>query len=426
MKRFRIGHYLKTSLWFVPLLCLLGGIVLSLVTTAVDDGTMVPQSVAGDPTAATQILYLIAFAMLTLTGLVLSLLVVVVQLAMGVFSPRIVRQILQDRPSQLAIGLFAGTFAHALLAIREVRTTPDGGSVPGLAVVVAIVLVIGCIGTLVWYLNHIGQSLRVAALVGWVAEDTMKTLDHVYPDHGPEQDVAPDLVTNPRGGVVFKVEHDRLIALAEQADCCLVLLWAVGDFVPTGSALLRVVGDASRLSRKAAVSCVALGPERTLNQDVAYGIRMLVDIAERSLSAGPYDDPTTAVQAIDRLHDILRQIVRRPLHSGSYLDSAGVHRLSVPTMRWDGYVRVAFDEIRQAGADSPQVSRRLVSALEDLLSVAPPDRRPALEHQLVLLGQQAGVGAPSHTDRRAAMTPDPSGLGSAADLVTGHERSQAS
>jgi len=162
----------------------LAGIALSLISTSLDDGGLVPQSISGDPTAALQILYLISFSMLTLTGLVLSLVVVVVQLAMGVFSPRIVRQILQDRPSQAAIGLFAGTFTHSILAIREVRTSPDGGSVPGLAVVVAIVLVLACIGTLVWYLNHIGQSLRVAALVGWVADDTMRALDHVYPDPG--------------------------------------------------------------------------------------------------------------------------------------------------------------------------------------------------------------------------------------------------
>jgi uncharacterized membrane protein len=187
VKRFRIGHYLKTSLWLLPVLFVLAGVALSLITTSIDDGSLIPQSITGDPTAALQILYLISFSMLTLTGLVLSLVVVVVQLAMGIFSPRIVRQILQDRPSQAAIGLFAGTFTHSILAIREVRTTPDGGSVPGLAVVVAIALVLACIGALVWYLNHIGQSLRVAALVGWVADDTMKSLDHVYPDHGPEQ-----------------------------------------------------------------------------------------------------------------------------------------------------------------------------------------------------------------------------------------------
>lgn len=418
MKRFRLGHYVKTSLWVVPLLFVLAGVALSLITTSIDDGSLIPQSVSGDPTAALQILYLISFAMLTLTGLVLSLLVVAVQLAMGTFSPRIVRQILQDRPSQAAIGLFAGTFTHAMLSMRAVRTTLDGGTVPGLAVIVAIGLVLGCIGTLVWYLNHITQSLRTAALVGWVANDTITTLDRVYPDHGAEQDLGPDLITAPRGGVIFEISHDRLVALAERGDCRLELLWAVGDFVPTGATLVRIVGEPTALSRTDVVRSIVVGPERTLNQDVAYGIRLLVDIAERSLSSGPFDDPTTAVQAIDRLHEILRQIARRPLHSGEYHDAAGTLRLLAPTMGWDGFVRVAFDEIRQAGAGSPQVSRRLKAALDDLLTVAPPDRRPVLEHQLALLGELAAVAAPTDADREAALVPDPSGIGSAAELVT--------
>lgn len=418
IKRFRIGHYLKTSLWFIPLLFILGGVAVSLITTAVDDGTLLPQSVTGDPAAALQILYLISFAMLTLTGLVLSLVVVVVQLAMGVFSPRIVRQILQDRPSQAAIGLFAGTFTHSMLSMRAVRTTEGGGTVPGLAVLVAMLLVLSCIGTLVWYLNHIGQALRVAALVGWVANDTMKTLDHVYPDPGPEPELGPDLVITPKGGVIFAVDHFRLVGAAERAGCQLELLWAVGDFVPTGSALVRIVGDPGRLSQADVVKAIAIGPERTMNQDVAYGIRMLVDIAERSLSSGPFEDPTTAVQAIDRIHDILRQISRRPLHSGHYDDDGGTLRLTVPTMLWDGYVRLAFDEIRQAGAGSPQVSRRLMLALDDLMSITPPERQPPLEQQRALLMESAGSAAPTKADRKAALVPDSSGIGSATDLVT--------
>lgn len=417
MTRFRIAHYLMTSLWLVPLLCVVAGIALSLVTTSVDDGSLVPQRISGDPNAALQILYLISFAMLTLTAILLSLVVVAVQLAMGTFSPRIVRQVLHDRPSQLAIGLFAGTFTHSLLAMRHVRTEPDGGSVPGLAVVVAIVLVVCCIGTLVWYLNHIAQSLRTAALVAWVAEDTISTLQKVYPDGGESPDVAPDIITAEHAGVVFTIGHDRLVAMAEQADCRLEVLWAVGDFVPTGAALVRIVGDPDGLPRRAVARCVVLGPERTLNQDVAYGIRLLVDIAGRSLSGGPFADPTTVVQAIDRLHDIMRRLVQRTLHDGRYPDHTGTLRLTVPTLQWEGYVRLAFDEIRQSGAGSPQVSRRLTSALEDLLRVAPEERRPALEQQLRLLRQLAQARSVTDADREQAMLPDPSGLGSADQLV---------
>src|SRR6185503_9058751 len=125
--------------------------------------------------------------------------------------------------------------------------------------------------------------------------------------------------------------------------------------------------------------------DRNLDHDVAYGIRMLVDIAERSLSDSPFLDPTTAVQAIDRLHDCLRHIARRQFHDGQFADPEGVVRVTLRVMNWDAYVHLAYDEIRQAGAGTPQVARRLRASLEDLIQYAPAYRRPVLHDQLRLL-----------------------------------------
>ena len=162
------------GLWFVPLACVLAGVALSLGTIAIDrafDYKLVPQSISGGPDAAMEILGTVAASMVSLAALVLTITMVVVQLAMGQFSPRIVQRILEDKPSQLAIGIFVGTFAHAMLALREVQIG-DEGVVPGLAVVVAFVLVIVSIMVLVWYVNHIGRSLRVSALIELVGNDT--------------------------------------------------------------------------------------------------------------------------------------------------------------------------------------------------------------------------------------------------------------
>ena len=157
-------------------MCVLAGVGLSVGTIAIDnayDYKLVPQSISGGPDAAIQILGTVAASMVSLAALVLTITMVVVQLAMGQFSPRIVQRILRDKPSQLAIGIFVGTFAHAILALREVQT--DGqGVVPGIAVVVAFVLVIISIMVLVWYVNHIGRSLRVSALIELVGTDTRK------------------------------------------------------------------------------------------------------------------------------------------------------------------------------------------------------------------------------------------------------------
>jgi uncharacterized membrane protein len=157
-----------------------------------------------------------------------------------------------------------------------------------------------------------------------------------------------------------------------------------------------------------------MGLEPTLDEDVAYGVRLLVDIAERSLADSPFLDPTTAVQAIDRLHDILRQLARRPFPDGRHRDETGELRLIVRSMSWDAYVHLAFDEIRLAGAGSPQVSRRLKAALTDLRSIAPPGRVGVIDDQLELLVAATESSMDDERDVEMALTEDREGIGAAA------------
>jgi uncharacterized membrane protein len=407
---FRLAHRVRSSLWLVPALCVLAGVILSLGTIALDRALgprLIPLELTGDPDAALFILSTIATSMVTLAALVLTITMVVVQLAMGQFSPRIVRSILQDTPSQIAIGVFVGTFAHAMLTLREVRVDgPEGPVVPGIAVLTAFLLVIVSIILLVFYVHHLGQSLRVAALIELVGNEMRDLVEVLYPDGGPEAPQEPGVLIAPESGVIFHIAHDRLVAAAADADCVIEVVAPLGDFVPAGAALLRVDPPGAPL-RDDVLTFVGLGPERTMNQDLAYGIRMLVDIAERGLSE-PFLDPTTAVQAIDRLHDCLRQLVARPFPDGRHHDEEGRVRLIVPTLDWAGYVDLAFDEIRRAGRLSPQVPRRLAAALDDLIDIAPADRRPPLERQRRLLDRDAGGDAP---------VPDRQGIGSGADVM---------
>jgi uncharacterized membrane protein len=138
---------------------------------------------------------------------------------------------------------------------------------------------------------------------------------------------------------------------------------------------------------------------------------MLVDIAERSLSDSPFLDPTTAVQAIDRLHDCLHQLAPRLFPDGCYRDDEGEVRLVTPSMTWEDYVHLAFDEIRMAGARSPQVARRLRAALQDLLTIAPPDRQGVLREHLDLLQSCIDGTIDEEIDRNNSKRGDPSGLG---------------
>src|SRR4051794_40937259 len=176
--------------------------------------------------------------MVSLAALVLTITMVVVQLAMGQFSPRIVQTFLRDKPSQIAVGLFIATFVHAMLTLREIRGT---GTVPGLSIVVAYVLVVISVVVLVLYIHHIGRSLRVAALIELVGSETRTLLDREYPTRmGTPRPADDHVIVSPRSGVVSFVEHDRLVAQAVDADCTLRLIPPLGAFAPAGAPLFRV------------------------------------------------------------------------------------------------------------------------------------------------------------------------------------------
>ena len=418
MRLARLLLHVSSSLWFVPVLCVLAGAAISFGTIALDryfDYQAIPRSLVGGPDAATEILGTVAASMVSLAALVLTITMVVVQLAMGQFSPRIVQRILQDKPSQLAIGLFVATFVHAILAVREVTNKGDGtGNVPGIAVVTAFVLVLVSVAVLVVYVHHIGQSLRVSSLIELVGTDTRKLLDRKYPDTGSALDAAePGIVSARRSGVVTGIGHEELVREARRASVCLELVPALGEFVPAGAPLFRVTGADDGLDEKRLHDSLIVTLEPTLEEDVAYGIRLLVDIAERSLADSPFQDPTTAVQAIDRLHDLLRQLARRPFPDGRHRDEAGEVRLVVRSMSWDAYVHLAFDEIRMAGAGLPQVARRLKAALMDLRSVVPPERIRVIDDQLELLAAATARAMDDDHDAEMALHPDREGIGAA-------------
>jgi uncharacterized membrane protein len=169
--------------------------------------------------------------------------------------------------------------------------------------------------------------------------------------------------------------------------------------------------------RDRALALVLLDRERTHQDDPSYGVRKLVDIAARGVASSPFDDPTTTVQALDRIRDCLRLLAVREFPTGRHHDADGELRLITPVLDWEGYVRLAFDEVRLAGAASPQVARALRAALLDIKTVAPPDRRPPLDRQLELLSAGVEREFDDETDSQAAMLPDGLGIGSGPDLI---------
>ncbi|MGY1814410.1 DUF2254 domain-containing protein [Blastococcus sp. SYSU D00820] len=428
MSTLRLRHFVRTSLWLLPIGCLVLGLGLAVATLAVDRATeyrLVPQSLTGTPSDAQTILSSFATAMVSMTTLVLTVTLVAVQLAMGQFSPRIVGALLNDRWSQLAIGLFGASFLVAVLTLREIRGS-DTGTVPGLSMLLAYVLMLASVVVLVLFVHHAGQGLRVAGLIDLVGD---RSRAFIVREHGnsPVTTGGRDEIVATRPGNLVRVDRRALVLAARQADCVLELVPVVGDFVVGGAPLFRVHpgtpstaspdGDAAgRLLSAELTRHVLLGGERGHTDDLAYGFRKLVDIAVRSI-AQPFNDPTTTVQALHRLHDLLRQIAARPLPCGEHRDDDGAVRLLERTVSWDGYVRLAFDEIRLAGASEPQVTRKLCAALGDLKSVAPTDRQEPLDRQLRLLEAAVRRAHEDEDDVVAALIPDTEGIGSGADVT---------
>jgi len=432
MRLFRVVHALRSSLWLIPLLCVLAGVLVAVGSLWLDRRsgyTLVSQTLTGTPSDVQTTLSIFATATASLISLVLTVTLVVVQLAMGQFSPRIVGALLSDRFSQLAIGLFGATFVVAVLTLREVRGS-DTGTVPGLSVLLSYLLMAASLVVLVLFVHHSGQGMRASGLIDLVGDRSRDLIQSSFPAaHRPSQapDVGVHVIPAPEPGNVVRVDRAGLVTAARRAGCVLELVPVVGDFVPGGAPLFRihpapgpapdVAAAAARLRADHVERLVVVGAERVHTEDVAYGLRKLVDIAERSI-AQPFDDPTTTLQAVHRLHDLLRLLAVRPLPSGEHRDDAGVVRLVERTLSWEGYVRLAFDEIRLAGTTTPQVTRRLCAALHDLKAVAPPDRQAPLDRQLRLLTAAVHRAYDDDEDIAAALVPDTEGIGSASDVTT--------
>ena len=331
--------------------------------------------------------------MITFTGLVFSITIVVLQLTSSQFSPRVLRTFLRDRLTQFALGTFVATFVYAVTVLRTVTSGDDTVFVPAISTTVALVLLLLSVGMFVAYIHHIAtvdpglvdhESDR-----GRDPSDAAQALPHRTGRAGAAKS-APDLpvaavLPAPRTGVVTHIDIDRLVTMARDAGVVLRTELGPGDFVAEGAPLIEVLGagavDAGAVDAGAVVGAITVSDDRTMQQDVAFGFRQLVDIAEKALSPG-INDPTTAVQALDQLHDLLRRLATRSLRDGLYRDDRGAVRLVTPAETFAGYLDLALAEIDQYGADVLQVQRRIDVLLADVGAAARP------EHRAVVVGRQ--------------------------------------
>lgn len=415
----RIREWLSTGLWFLPMVWALAAILVAVALVELD------QRWGGDdpswlvfsrgPESARSVLSVVAGSMLAFTGTVFSITIVVLQLASTQFSPRVLRTFLRDRGSQHSFGVFVATAVYSLVVLREIG---EEVPVPGIALTGAFVMVLASIFSFVYLVHHVANSVRAVSIMEAVAAETRASIRENFATEGADAHGAAPLdlgepaavITLDRGpGNLLGVDEDDLIRIARRNGCVLEVLHTVGDYLPSNVPLFAVHGGDGSVAPSQVLEHVGTGPERTLYQDTAFGFRQLVDIAEKALSPA-MNDPTTAVQCIDRLHDLLRRLAARPWPSGRYHDEDGDLRLVVPLPSWDDLVHLAFDEIRHYGIGSIQIPRRIRAALVDLKQAAPAERHAALDEQLEALDEAVAREYVAADQRRLARQPDAQGL----------------
>lgn len=363
----------RESFWIVPLLGVLVSVALGATLPRLElrvEALQMPWLFDGGPDAARSVLSTVAGSMITVTSLTFSLTVVTLQLASSQFSPRLLRSFLRDLRNQAVLSLLLSTFVFSLLVMLTVRTQNDRGPgfVPELSVSLTMVLVVASVMALVWFIGHVVAVVRVGRIMDDVASESLALLqretDQLVP--GGACDPAPPAVvgrpvTSTRSGFVQRVDVPAVGRWASEREAVVHLSSSPGSWIFRGMPWAYVEGS----DDDAVGAALTLGAERTAQQDVGFGIRQLVDIALRALSPG-INDPTTAIDAVGHIGDVLIVMSQRRLGARTWVDDDGVARVHLAGPSLAQHLELACGQIRRAAADLPEVMVALIDVLAAL------------------------------------------------------------
>jgi uncharacterized membrane protein len=416
LQRYRARHYFNNSIWILPVLSTAVAVGAGRLLHWIDREMAWSSSV--HPDTARAVLGTLASSLFTSIVFVCTALLVAVQLASAALTPRIIALVFRDPITRFALTLFVFNFTFSLAALLRISST-----VPLLTVQVAAYLSLVSMGVFFYLISHLGQALRPSGTLRTVASWGKNVIESVYPlplaeaqGTKMEEGAVPlagkpsATISSPLGGMVLAFDEEGLLSLAGRADCVIEIVPQVGDFVAAGNPLFRLFPGGAALPAGELCQSIALGQERTLEQDPTYAFRLMVDIACKALSPA-INDPTTAVLALDQIHHLLHVVGTRNLSNGQVRDRTGRLRLVYRTPDWEDFVHLAVTEIRHFGRESIQITRRLRAMLESLLQTLPEARTRPLREELVVLRRSAERFFPDPDDLALATTSDFQGVG---------------
>ncbi len=329
-----------------------------------------------DAQVAQVILSVIATSTMTVVSIVFAILLMTLTLASMQFSPRILISFVRDQGTQWTLGIFLGTFTYCLAALPAARSMPSPFA-PVLTVTGAMLLALVSVGWLLFFIHHISHAISVNHIVDRIARETEGVIDALMPDFQPAHRLTAPVVAVPEepefpilnevSGYIRFIDTRRLVAFARMHHLRVRVTRPVGQFIPAGVPLL-MVSRRTRLDRTHAVDLTGafdIGPMRTLQQDVEFGVIQIVDIALRAISPA-VNDPSTAISCIDQLTRILIRWIDRIPPETLLFSPPHVLRVILPWIDLDGLLNTAIEQIRAYATTDAAVSLRLLRLLHDV------------------------------------------------------------
>jgi uncharacterized membrane protein len=410
---------LRTSLWFVPSLEVVAAIGLFIGTLAADraayrgDFGLPGWVISGSADAARQILTTIAAAIITVVGVVFSIILVTLTLASTQFGPRMLRNFIRDRGTQVTLGTFVATFVYAVLVLVSIGAGSHGDFVPHIGVTVTLGLMVVDLGVLIYFIHHTAISIQLPQVIASIAADLAEAIreqggaGRPGPETGPtavelvnRTETSGAVLLAPVSGYVQFIKHQNLVRLATRADAVINLEHRPGHFIVRGHRFATVwPPEAAPLVRQELGRAHIIGPYRTLTQDVSFGIDQLVEIAIRALSAA-VNDTFTALTCIDWLGENLCKIVAGWHPARVHRDGQGHIRVISVEPSYDRLVQRSFEKIRQSSLGMPAVMIRELEALTRIMAETTSDgQRRVLLEQAAMIDRASERSVPEAADR---------------------------
>jgi uncharacterized membrane protein len=410
---------LRTNLWLVPTLEIVFAVALFAGTYALDraayDGTWHLPSfvISGSADAARQILTAIAAAVITVVTLVFSITIVTLTLASTQFGPRMLRNFIRDRITQLTLGSFVATFVYSILALVSIGPGAHGEFVPHVSITVTMVLVVADVAVLVVFIDHIAKSIQLPQVIASIAGDLAHAIEADVAESatdvvkaGPSLsemlvrlDEDSGVVRAPSSGYLQYVSMSTLIDISSRGHAVIRLLHRPGHFVVEGEPLANEWPAAATPGvARALGGAHATGPHRTLTQDLSFAVDQLVEIAIRALSPA-VNDTFTALACIDWLGDGLGKIASRWRPVTVHRDAAGQVRVITVTVSFRRLAERAHDKIRQASRGMPAVMIRQLEAITKVMAyTTSAEQREVLLEQAEMILRASEESVPEAAD----------------------------